>query len=142
MTTASAVPRWDHPVRQADQPFDPDRLRWMLSKVQTWQPYVDGALLDDLAAVLDDYVPSEDEVEVLATRMRGHLTRLAQLAVASKADQRDQAVASLVKRARAVRPEALPGDRFRAVGYLRRMAWTLEEFLERLVENQCLKEAP
>lgn len=142
MTTAPAVPRWDHPVRQADRPFDPDRLRWMLGKVQTWQPYVDGVLLDDLADVLDDYEPSEEEVEALATRLRGHLLRLVQLAVASKLGQRDQEVAGLVKRAREVHSEALPGDRSGDVGYLRRLAWTLEAFLERLVESQCIKEAP
>lgn len=142
MTTAPAAPRWEHSVRQADQPFDPDQLRWMLSKVQKWQPYVDGVLLDDVAFVLDDYVPSEEEVEVLATRLSGHLLRLVQLAVTSKADQRDQEVADLVKRARTASSVALPGDRSRDVGHLRRMAWTLEAFLERLVEIQCLRGTP
>lgn len=141
MTTVPA-PRWEHPVRRADQPFDPDRLRWVLGKVQTWQPYVDGVLLDDVADVLDDYVPSEEEVEALATRLRGHLRRLVQLADASKVDQRDQEVAGLVERARTVRSEELPGDRSGDVGHLRRMAWTLEAFLECMVESQCLRESP
>lgn len=39
MTAAETVPRWDHPVRLADSPFDPDRLRWVLGKVQRWAPY-------------------------------------------------------------------------------------------------------
>ncbi|MFE3146538.1 DUF6415 family natural product biosynthesis protein [Streptomyces sp. NPDC059218] len=129
-------------MRQADQPFDPDRLRWMLSKVQKWQPYVDGVLLDDVASVLDDYVPSAEEVEILAPRLSGHLLRLVQLAIASQVGQKDQKVADLVTRAQADSSVALTGDHTRDVGHLRRMAWTLDAFLERLVENQCLKEAP
>ncbi|WP_405710144.1 MULTISPECIES: DUF6415 family natural product biosynthesis protein [unclassified Streptomyces] len=92
--------------------------------------------------VLDDYVPSEEEVEVLVTRLSGHLLRLVQLAVTSKVDQQNQKASDLVKRARATRSVALTGDHSQDVGHLRRMAWTLEAFLERLVEIQCLKEAP
>ncbi|MEU2134169.1 DUF6415 family natural product biosynthesis protein [Streptomyces sp. NPDC018352] len=128
-------------MSQADQPFAPDRLRWMLSKVQKWQPYVDGVLLDDVAFVLDNYMPSEEEVEVLATRLSGHLLRLVQ-AVTSKVDRWDQKASDLVKRALATGSVALTGDHSQDVGHLRRMAWTLEAFLERLVENQCLKETP
>ncbi|MFE7113334.1 DUF6415 family natural product biosynthesis protein [Streptomyces sp. NPDC057575] len=129
-------------MRQADQPFDPDRLRWMLSKVQKWQPYVDGVLLDDVASGLDDYVPSAEEVEVLTPRLSGHLLRLVQLAIASQVGQQDQKIADLVTRARATRSVALTGDHSQEVGHLRRMPWTLEAFLERLVENHCLKETP
>lgn len=141
VTAVPTVPRWDHPVRQADQPFDPDRLRFVLQKVQRWQPYVDGLLLDDLAVVLDDYTPSEEEIEGMAMRLRGHLRRLVNLAVTSKVDFRDEQVSELVEHARTVRSEEVPGDHRQAVGHLRRMAWTVNELLERLVENQCLKEA-
>jgi hypothetical protein len=121
--------------------MDPDRLRMVLEKVQKWQPYVDGSLLDDVAAVLDDYMPNEEEVDDSALRLRGHLMRLTNLAVTAKVVEQDERVATLVERARAVRSEELPGDHWRAVGHVRRMAWTLDELLERLVENQCLKEA-
>jgi hypothetical protein len=30
MTMSPAAPRWDHPVRKADQPFDAGQLNWML----------------------------------------------------------------------------------------------------------------
>ncbi|MFJ2895833.1 DUF6415 family natural product biosynthesis protein [Streptomyces sp. NPDC087218] len=129
-------------MRRTHQPFDPARLNWMLGKVQRWQPYVDGDLLDDVAAVLDDYVPSEDEAEVLATRLRGHLRRMVQLAVTSQVDQRDPEVADLVKRAQDARSTALGEDHSEAVGHLRQLAWTLDAFLECLVENQCLRERP
>ncbi|MER6633689.1 DUF6415 family natural product biosynthesis protein [Streptomyces sp. NPDC000987] len=140
MSAAATVPRWDHPVRKADEPFDPDRLRWVLQKIQRWQPYVDGDLLEDLAVVLDDYMPAETEVHDLARRLRGHLSRLVNLAVVSRLDRRDE-VAVLVLQARSVRAEELPGGHRQDVGHVRRMAWTLNELLERLVASQCLKEA-
>ncbi|MDK0519581.1 DUF6415 family natural product biosynthesis protein [Streptomyces sp. ML-6] len=129
-------------MRKADQPSDPARLSWMLGKAQTWQPYVDGNRLDDVAAVLDNYVPSKDEVEALGTRLRSHLRHMVQLAVTSQADQRDPEVADLVKRAQDARSAALGEDHSEAVGHLRQLAWRLDAFLERLVENQCLRERP
>ncbi|KAB1141164.1 hypothetical protein F7R91_33495 [Streptomyces luteolifulvus] len=128
-------------MRPADVPFDLGRLRWALKKVQRWAPYVDGLLLDDLAVVLDDYTPTEDEMEDIALRLRGHLIRLVNLALTSQVDQQDQKVAELVTTGRAIRCEALPGDHWHAVGHVRRMAWTVDQLLERLVANQCLKAA-
>jgi hypothetical protein len=121
--------------------MDPARLQMVLEKVQKWQPYVDGSLLDDVAVVLDDYMPSEEEVDDSALRLRGHLMRLTNLALTAKLVDRDERVAELVAEARTVRAKELPGDHRKAVGHVRRMAWTLDELLERLVENQCLKEA-
>jgi hypothetical protein len=128
-------------VKAAEAPFDPERLRWVLEKVQKWQPYVDGGLLDDVAVVIDDYTLGEDEIDENAMRLRGHLMRLVNLAVTAKVVERDERVDELVERARTVRSEELPGDHWQAVGHVRRMAWTLNELLELLVKNQCLKEA-
>ncbi|MFC9915366.1 DUF6415 family natural product biosynthesis protein [Streptomyces sp. NPDC127197] len=108
----------------------PERLRWVLEKVQKWQPYVDGALLDDVAAVLDNYTPDEDETDESALRLRGHLMRLVNLADVEKVVERDERVAELVVRARAIWSEELPGEHQQAVGHVRRMAWTVNELLE------------
>lgn len=140
MTTPAEAPGWTHPIRVAEHRFDPERLRWVLGKVQKWQPYVDGLLLDDVANVLDDYTPSEDEVDESALRLRGHLIRLVNLAVTAKVVEQDERVDQIVENARTVGSEEIPGDHWKAVGHVRRMAWTLNELLERLVENQCLKE--
>ncbi|MDF3141080.1 MULTISPECIES: DUF6415 family natural product biosynthesis protein [unclassified Streptomyces] len=140
MTAPAEVPAWTHPVRAAVLPFDADRLRWVLNKVQTWKPYIDGSLLDDLAAVLDDYTPSEDEIGESAMRLRGHLMRLVNLAVTANVVDQDKQVGELVEKARAVRSQDLPADPLKAVGYVRQMGWTLDALLERLVANQCLKE--
>ncbi|MFD8228546.1 DUF6415 family natural product biosynthesis protein [Streptomyces massasporeus] len=133
---------WAHPVRDAEaHRFAPERLRWVLRKVQTWAPYVDGCLLDDIARVVDDYTPTEAEVEDSALRLRGHLMRLVRLADTAQVTQ-DERVMELVERARTVRAEELPGDHRRAVGHVRRMALTLEDLLDRLVAVQCLAEEP
>jgi hypothetical protein len=100
---------------------------------------VDGDLLEDLAFVLDDYAPAEDEVEDIARRLHGHLARLVNLAVTSQAAHQDREVAALVTAGLALRGEALPEHYWQAVGHVRRRGWTLNELLERLVANQCLK---
>ncbi|MFG2681317.1 DUF6415 family natural product biosynthesis protein [Streptomyces sp. NPDC048392] len=142
MTSPVPAPGWTHPVRAAVLPGTPTGLQRLLEKVQNWAPYVDGLLLDDVAAVLDDHMPGKDEVAEHAQRLRGHLTRLVNLAVASKVVQRDREVADLVERGRELRSEELPGDHGQAVGHIRRMAWTLNELLELMVKHQCLKAEP
>jgi hypothetical protein len=67
--------------------------------------------------------------------------RLVNLAVTTRVVEQDERVDELVERTRTVRSEELSGDHRKAVGHVRRMAWTLNELLELLVENQCLKEA-
>jgi hypothetical protein len=144
MTDTIPVPGWTHPVREAVLPGTAEGLKRLLERVQTWAPYVDGLLLDDVAAVLDDHVPDEDEDEVAehAQRLHGHLMRLANLAAASRVDQRDREVADLVERGRELRSQELPGDHAQAVGHIRRLAWTLNELLELLVKHQCLTDEP
>ncbi|MFC9916306.1 DUF6415 family natural product biosynthesis protein [Streptomyces sp. NPDC127197] len=132
-SSVSAVPRWRPPL-------DPDALRTVLEKVRAWEPFDGGALLDDVAVVLDNVMPAEEYVEELAQRLRGHLMRLVDIAVAAEAEE-DKATARLIERARNVRSENMPGDHRQAVGHLRRMGWTVNELLERLVATKCLKEA-
>ncbi|MFJ9381382.1 DUF6415 family natural product biosynthesis protein [Streptomyces sp. NPDC101455] len=142
MTDTMLALGWTHPVREAVLPGSPEGLRRLLEKVQNWAPYVDGLLLDDVAAVLDDHVPGEDEVAEYAQRLRSHLMRLVNLAVASRVDQRDRGVADLVERGRELWSQELAGDHAQAVGHIRRLAWTLNELLELLVKHQCLTAEP
>lgn len=142
MTATTICPGWSHPVRTAVPPFTEAGLRRVLEKVQRWAPCVDGLLLDDVAAVLDDYTPTEHEVNEHAQRLRGHLLRLVHLAVVSKVAEQDGLVADVIERGRTIGTEEVPTDHRRAVGHLRSMAWTLDELLERLVAHQCLTEAP
>ncbi|MEU0942296.1 DUF6415 family natural product biosynthesis protein [Streptomyces canus] len=142
MTAAALSPDSAHPVRTALPCSAKAGPKQVLEKVQRCGPYVDGFLLNDVAAVLDDYTPAGDGGEEHAQRLRGHLMRLVNLAVTTEMDQKDQQIADLVERGRHMRAEELPSDHRRAVGHVRQMAWTLNELLERLVENQCLTEEP
>ncbi|CAL9672578.1 DUF6415 family natural product biosynthesis protein [Streptomyces griseomycini] len=135
----AAVRRWNHPVSAWAPPLDGDALRTVLEKVRQWQPLDIDGLLDDIAAVLDDVPPPEENVEELAGRLRGHLVRLVTVAVAAGAEQ-DITAVRLLDQARTRHAEDLPGDHRRAVGQLRRMGWTASELLDRLVATRCLRE--
>jgi len=136
----AAVQRWTRPVPAWTPPLHPGALQAVLSKVRQWQPFDGGALLDDVGAVLDDYVPAAEQVEELTQRLRGHLMRLVDIAVTAGAEQRDAATAGLIEQARTVHCEDVPGGCRQAVGHLRRMGWTVNELHERLVATKCLKE--
>lgn len=58
MTATALRPGWSHPVRVAVPPLTEAGLRQVLENIQRWAPFVDGLLLDDVAAVLDDYTPT------------------------------------------------------------------------------------
>ncbi|MER5222878.1 DUF6415 family natural product biosynthesis protein [Streptomyces flaveus] len=140
VTTAAAVSWRSSPVEKWSPPLSTEALADVLQKVRQWQPFDCGALLDDVAVVLDDVLPPEDLLDESAQRLRGHLMQLIDIAVAAEADE-DEEASRLIERARAVRSEDMPGDHRHAVGHLRRMAWTVNELLERLVATQCLREA-
>jgi hypothetical protein len=109
-------------------------------RLQQWTPFDGDVLLDDVGAVLDDVVPPEEDLEELAQCLRGHLMRLVDIAVAAEAGHKDQTAERLIQLARAVRAEDMPGDHWQAVGHLRRLAWCVNELLERLAAVRCLKE--
>ncbi|MFD4974846.1 DUF6415 family natural product biosynthesis protein [Streptomyces sp. NPDC058424] len=122
-------------------PLEADALAALLSKVQEWTPFDGDALLDDVGAVLDDVVPPKEDLDVLAQRLRGHLMQLVNIAVTSEAGDKDPEADRLIRQAHTVRAEAMPDDHRRAVGHLRRLGWTVNELLERLVAANCLREA-
>ncbi len=84
------VARWAPPTVEM--------LTALLHAMRDWEPFDSDAMLDDIAAVLDDYTPTEYEVDEQAPRLRGHLVRLSNLAIASRIDERDERVAVLVAR--------------------------------------------
>ncbi|CAL9326612.1 DUF6415 family natural product biosynthesis protein [Streptomyces sp. SudanB91_2054] len=133
MTALATAPTWTPPL-------DSSELADVLAKIRQWVPYDGDALLDDVGAVLDDVVPREEELEDHAQRLRGHLMQLVDIAVAQEADQSDPEADRLIRQARDVRAQELPGDHMKAVGHLRRMAWSVNELLERLAALRCVKE--
>ncbi|WP_406190946.1 DUF6415 family natural product biosynthesis protein [Streptomyces sp. NBC_01017] len=136
----AVVQRWNHPLERWAPQLDGEALTMLAGKVRRWQVFDGEALLDDLATVLDDVGPAEQQVDELAERLRGHLVRLVTIAVAAEEEQRDAATARLIEQARTLPSEEVPGDHCRAVGHLRRMGWITNGLLERLVATKCLKE--
>ncbi|MEV6590961.1 DUF6415 family natural product biosynthesis protein [Streptomyces acidicola] len=122
-------------------PLEREALATVLVKIREWQVFDGEALLDDVAVALDEVTQAEEDVEDIAWRLRGHLTRLVNIAVAAEAERRDEETARLLERARMVGSEEAPGDCREAVGYLRRMGWTANELLEQLVVTKYLKAA-
>ncbi|MFG2310530.1 DUF6415 family natural product biosynthesis protein [Streptomyces sp. NPDC048566] len=121
--------------------MDAEGLASVLAACRAWRPLDGETILDDVGAVLDDVVRAEDDLDVHALQLRGHLMQLVAIATAAEAGQKDAEAAQLVERARQVRAEALPGDRRQALGHLRRMAWAVNELHERLGEIACIREA-
>ncbi|MGW0078941.1 DUF6415 family natural product biosynthesis protein [Streptomyces sp. P9-2] len=127
-------------MRPWTPPLDNGQLTTVLNRLRRWTAFDGCALLDDVAAVLDDVPPAEENTTELAERLRGHLARLVTIAVASEAEQ-DTAAAQLVLRARALHADSLPRGRQAAMAHLRRLGWTVNELHDRLVAIRCLKEA-
>ncbi|MFJ9719705.1 DUF6415 family natural product biosynthesis protein [Streptomyces sp. NPDC101213] len=84
MTALSTVQRPSVP--QWTPPLSGEELVHVLVKLQTWQAFDADALLDDVATALDDVPPSEEEAEEMAQRLRGHLMRLVNIAIAAGAE--------------------------------------------------------
>ncbi|MFI5814876.1 DUF6415 family natural product biosynthesis protein [Streptomyces sp. NPDC051643] len=116
-------------------------LAELLEAVQRWEPYDGDALLDDVAAALDDVAPPAADVEGLAVRLDRHLVQLVNIAAVAEADQPDARTARLVAWARSAHATTLPAGRTEAVGHLRRVGLLVDGLLERLVETKNIREA-
>lgn len=137
--TATAQ-RWTRPVPAWTPPLDSTALHDLLERLRGWSPFDGGALLDDVAAVLDEVPPPEGDIAQLAERLSGHIARLVTISVASEAEQ-DPTAAELVLRARPLHADRLPCGRQEAIAHLRRLGWTANELHDRLTAIRCLKEA-
>ncbi|MFK4123796.1 hypothetical protein ACI2LX_00195 [Streptomyces fungicidicus] len=57
MTASGAVQRFTRPVRQWTPPLSGGQLTTVLDRLRVWTAFDGGALLDDVAAALDDVPP-------------------------------------------------------------------------------------
>ncbi|MFF9212867.1 MULTISPECIES: DUF6415 family natural product biosynthesis protein [unclassified Streptomyces] len=121
-------------------PLNGGELWALLQKVRRWEPFDGGELLDDVADVLDDPAPTTATIGELVQRLHKGSARLTDIAIAAGA-QDDATTARLIESATWLGSQPLPGDHGHAVAYARRVAWTTNELLERLVALRCLKEA-
>ncbi|MFE4703089.1 DUF6415 family natural product biosynthesis protein [Streptomyces sp. NPDC056738] len=130
-----------HLLPEWTPPLDADVLHSLLVKVRRWQPFDGEAVFDDISAVLDEGMVSEEQVSPLTMRLHGHHSRLVEIAVASEADLADRITSQLVAQARTLHPTALPDDYMAAAGRLRRTGWIVNALFERLIALGCLREA-
>lgn len=130
------IPRWKPPLDSAGLNDVLGLLRrWAWTALDT------EALLDDVAMALDDIAPSQEHIQELVQRFRGHLMQLVDIAVSTRVWQKSAYADTLIQRARALRAEEMPGDYRRAVLHLRQMAWGTSELLDRLVALDSIKGA-
>lgn len=120
---------------------DNEAVADLLARIRTWTPLDGDALLDDVASVLDDVPPSEDETEEIAERLRGHLMQLVHIATANGIEEKSAYGADLVQRARTLRVEEVPGDHRQGILHLRQLGWATNELLDQLVALKFIKEA-
>jgi hypothetical protein len=113
----------------------------LLVRIRAWTPLDGPALLDDVALVLDEGPPAEEQAEEIAERLRGYLMQLVNIALAGGADRGSAYAGVLIQRARALRVEEMPGDSRRAVLHLRQLGWVTGELLDQLVVLHYVKEA-
>ncbi|MEU3734536.1 DUF6415 family natural product biosynthesis protein [Streptomyces sp. NPDC033538] len=130
--TTLAVPPWTPPL-------DSSELADVLAGLRRWTPFDGDAVLKDVGVVLDDVAPREEED--CALRLVGHLVTLVDIAVASNTGQQDTEAGLLVQRDRGMRATQAPDGYWQAVAYLRRLAWSVNELLERLTVTGCIREA-
>ncbi|MET8102423.1 DUF6415 family natural product biosynthesis protein [Streptomyces sp. NPDC005236] len=121
-------------VRVWTPPLDPEALETVLTKVRGWQPF-------DGESLLDDVIPAVEDLDDHDLRLRAHLMQLAVIAAATEARQRDPETERLIRWACQLRAEAMPSGHLQAVGYLRQMAWSVNELHERLGAIKFLREA-
>ncbi|MEU0857524.1 DUF6415 family natural product biosynthesis protein [Streptomyces griseofuscus] len=105
-----------------------------------WTEQHTEALLEDVALALDDVLaPSEEVIEDIVQRFRGHLMKLVDIAVSSLVWQGSAYANTLILRGRALRAEEMPGDYPRAVQHLRQMGWIVSELLDQLVACESIE---
>ncbi|CAM5515909.1 hypothetical protein STENM223S_03192 [Streptomyces tendae] len=131
--------RRPRPATRWTPPLDANSLITVLARLQGWRPFDGEALLDAVGDALDDVAPDTGTAAALVGRLRAHLVQLVDIAVASEAAEQDALVRAQIEHARHILAEELPGGRQPAVGYLRRLAWSVLELAEKLAELRCLR---
>ncbi|MET9013970.1 DUF6415 family natural product biosynthesis protein [Streptomyces olivaceoviridis] len=136
------------PVREADPdippstwqpPGDVGDLRRLFQAVQNWEPVDWERVNEGLDAVLGDddhpaaFLPDPATADELAQNFRGALKQLVNRALRdAERTEADPETARLIKMAREVRVEELPGDPGKALGLLRRLGSVTTDLVESL----------
>ncbi|MCX4538631.1 DUF6415 family natural product biosynthesis protein [Streptomyces sp. NPDC002596] len=72
-------------------------------------------------------------------RLRGHLARLSDIAVADPKFPPTDGMVQLIERGRPMRRERMPADQQQTIGLARRLAFTLSDLVEELIEARYIR---
>ena len=70
-----SAPRFTRPVHPWTPPLDNRQLTTVLNRLRDWTAFDGCALLDDVAAALDDVPPADEDTAQLAEWFREHLAQ-------------------------------------------------------------------
>ncbi|WP_338673897.1 DUF6415 family natural product biosynthesis protein [Streptomyces sp. SCSIO 30461] len=131
-------------------------LLHLLDKVREWTPVDWDAVYDGLDTVLNSEVshhaagigtrdergatpPEYDDAEDLTQRFREALMQLVNRGLRAGVDTAHPDIANLIEEARALRTQEIPGDRWEALAFLRRLGRVTLALAERLEETGTVK---
>ncbi|WP_190086301.1 DUF6415 family natural product biosynthesis protein [Streptomyces longisporoflavus] len=132
-TGSHDVPRWTPPLRS-------DELRFVLDKITAWTPLDVAMIFDDLDTAIGDRPPPAATTAALAERLRVHLKRLGDIAVADPNHPPAKKKGRLIEQARLLRDQTLPTGHQETVGLTRRLAFVVADLAEVLIETGCIKD--
>lgn len=131
--TTLAIPSWQPPLTA-------EELGRVLEKMRTWQPLRLAAIFDDLDQVLGEQRPATDDLYEIGDRLRGALVRLGSIAIADPGHRPGTETLVLVEHGHALRDEDMSGTYWQNLGLARRMAWTISDLIERMIDERHIKD--
>ncbi|EDY43074.2 MULTISPECIES: DUF6415 family natural product biosynthesis protein [unclassified Streptomyces] len=126
------VPKWTPPL-------DAGSLKLVLERITAWKPLDVEAIFDDLDMTIGNQPPPVAATGALIERLRDHLKRLSDIAVADKQFAPTVEMARLVELGRPMRDERTPADHQKAVGFARRLAFVTSDLVDELIEARYIK---
>lgn len=130
------------PERRAEEwtpPLDADGLRIVLARITAWKPLDIEAIFDDLDTAIGNQPPPVATSAALVERLRAHLKQLSDIAVADERYPPTAEMVRLIERGRPLREEHMPADQQQAAGLARRLAFTLSDLVEELIEARYIR---
>ncbi|MEV0528567.1 DUF6415 family natural product biosynthesis protein [Streptomyces sp. NPDC050439] len=131
---ASPAPAWQSPLSQ-------NELRRVLERITAQEPFLVDAIFDDLDASIGSQAPTAATAGVLIERLRRHLKRLSDIAVADPSYPPTEEMGRLINLGRPLHDEPLPANHQEAVGLARRLAFVVSDLVEALLETRSIKGA-
>ncbi|MFF1378725.1 DUF6415 family natural product biosynthesis protein [Streptomyces sp. NPDC058308] len=140
-TTVAAQERALHDIPKWVSSHSSDDLRTFLRCLTAWQPLDLELIFDDLDTAIGNQPPPVTDTTALIERLRIHLARLSDIAVADAKYLPTTGLARLIERGRSIREERVPAEHQQAIGLARRLAFVTSDLVEELIGASYIKGA-